>query len=1008
VRAGEPASRRTDVYGIGCVLYELVTGRAPSLDAGDGVVPSLAGRVASAAFAAVVDRCLHRDPEQRYASGDELREALEQVRPAAPRGQLPDGNPYRGLLPFEAEHRALFFGRGPDIRAVLERLRAEPFVLVTGDSGAGKSSLCRAGVLPELAETGLWRSVQLVPGRRPLEALARAIASELGGDEAALLAGMREQPAWLARELRRGSRQGVLVFVDQLEELCTIAERDEAGAFAAVLAELIATPGSRVLATVRSDFLARVAELPKLGTEIGRAMYLLRPLSRDGAREAVLGPARAKGAQFESGELVETLVTSGADVALELPLLAFTLAQLWDARDLQTQTISKASLDAIGGVRGALARHADGVLASMLPDQRRQARKLLLRFVTAERTRMRRTADELASFDPAVLDALVRGRLVVARGSEEQPMFELAHERLVDGWPALAGWLAESGEAIAAHTRLAAAVTDWERLGRAKDGLWGARQLADLDLVAGEDLAPAQLQFARASKRAVAKKRWLRRGVAIAIPVLVVGLYAGAKIVSSRDLDRRIAVKADQARQHSSSARAIAAEVSRLRADAFARFDAGDRAAGETAWGHARKRGAEAEAAYARAASDLEATFFLDIDRDDLRRELAELALERLELAEREHRSSEVAELERRLALYDTTGAVSARRRAPASLGIAIEPPTATISLVDAAGRATAHAAPLAPGVYTLSATAPGRAGVTMPIRLAPDERAEVAFALPRAEAVPAGFLYIPAGRFLSGSREDETVRGFFDNVPMHERRTDAFLIGRTEVTYAQWIEFLDALPEAERRRRTPRMANAGTVQEGNQVELRRVDGAWQLELNPAGTIFYKARAGEPIVYRDRPGRREQDWLQLPISGISAEDAEAYAAWLDRSGRLPRARLCNELEWERAARGIDGRTYPHGETLAADDANFDETYGRRDGGFGPDVVGTHPRSTSPYGLVDTSGNVWEIMQTATRDGYVMRGGGYYTGTITAHLANRQQIPIAFQHLHVGVRICADP
>ena len=176
-----------------------------------------------ARLAALVDRCLAHEPAARFASSDELLEGLLALSgdAAAPASLArPDGNPYRGLMPFEAEHRALFFGRGREIRAVVERLRAERLVVVTGDSGAGKSSLCRAGVLPLVADGTLregrrWSTATLVPGRHPVRALAAAVATSDGGDEDELEALAARAPDELARRLQKrlGRDTGLLLFV---------------------------------------------------------------------------------------------------------------------------------------------------------------------------------------------------------------------------------------------------------------------------------------------------------------------------------------------------------------------------------------------------------------------------------------------------------------------------------------------------------------------------------------------------------------------------------------------------------------------------------------------------------------------------------------------------------------------------------------------------------------------------------------------------------------------------
>src|SRR5206468_2770066 len=131
---------------------------------------------------------------------------------------------------FGPEHAALFFGREHEVRAVIERLRAASFVLVAGDSGVGKSSLCRAGVLPQIAAGALGRPFRVVEvslGAHPVEAFGAALASWLGVDERAAAAALRSDPEQLAVALRTPA-EGRALFIDALEELVTLAPPDDA------------------------------------------------------------------------------------------------------------------------------------------------------------------------------------------------------------------------------------------------------------------------------------------------------------------------------------------------------------------------------------------------------------------------------------------------------------------------------------------------------------------------------------------------------------------------------------------------------------------------------------------------------------------------------------------------------------------------------------------------------------------------------------------------------------
>lgn len=579
----QAATRATDVYSFGGLLFALLVGRPPYLadradlpaDSADlptdgstaTTIPSLTatpilralatavleGRLPDLAAAApdapaplvdLVLRCLSLDPNAR-PSAEAVCHALQAlVAPAEAPGadagdEDPTGNPYRGLLSFGAEHRRLFFGREAETAAVLTELAGAPFVLVVGPSGAGKSSLVLAGVVPRVLAGALgrgeWHVAMMVPGDRPVERLAQALAPLLDEAEDMVLGHLRSSPSWGAQRLEeRGGERRLLLFVDQFEEAWTLSSpRDRATFFEALAAFASVGPKVRLVATLRVDFLGQLEDLGELRALVLRAPVVLGPLSSEGLRRAITLPARLRGVEVEPA-LADALVERAQGAVGMLPLLEFALGVLWERRRDGAIRISLGDLDALGGLEGALATHADGALGRLGPRLRAEARRILLALVTVERTRARREEAFLVGTSAgarAALEALVDARLVVASAGDETTAYEIAHEVLVSGWPALRGWLDEESAVREVLERARRGVAEWERLGRAAEALWSARQLGELDVLGGRPLPPEAAGFVAESQAAVRRarvQRWALRASVPLVALLVLAILAGA------------------------------------------------------------------------------------------------------------------------------------------------------------------------------------------------------------------------------------------------------------------------------------------------------------------------------------------------------------------------------------------------------------------------------------------------------------------------------------------------
>jgi formylglycine-generating enzyme required for sulfatase activity len=748
---------------------------------------------------------------------------------------------------------------------------------------------------------------------------------------------------------------------------------------------------------------------------MARGLYFLRPLAGEHMRDVIVRPAAAKGVVYESDALIDTLIAQTEHAPGGLPLLQFTLAELWDARDVEARTIRPAALAALGGVGGALTRHADRLLAGLRDHERAAARRILLRLVTSEGTRTRRSEAELLGHgnrrdaELAALEVLVRGRVIVASNAQDGG-YEIAHEALLASWPTLQGWLRRDAADHAMRERVEQAAAAWQRMDRAPELLWGRRQLAEARTLDRASLAPREAAFLDAGAVAIRARRVLAIGVAA---FLVFGAVAVGLVVRARTrlaLDVMITDQARAANIAHGTARQVALQRDISRSRALALFDAHRWPEGEDGWTQVEAMTQREEREYRTAAGHLESILLIDPTREGVRNWMADLTFERLGRAERDRRRELADELASRLSTYND-GRYHAQLGAEARVELTVEPDGAQVWVERAGatpqllGSAPLAALTLPVGSAVLAFEAPGRVAARLPILLARGESQRIRVALPAAATAPSGMLYVPPGRFLFGSADSsEARRQLFSTVPLHEVATPGYFIARHEVTFGEWIAYLDELGPDERRSRSPRSNNAVSSVTLTEIAPRR----WRLRLTPT-THAYTAETGQRVHYEGRAHRADQDWTKLPVSAVSFEDAVAYAKWLDRTHRVPGARLCDEYEWERAARGADGRPLPGGATLAPDDADIDVTYGRQPLAFGPDEVGSHPGGRSPVGADDMAGNVWEWTRSVEiPDAPIARGGCWYQGELAARSMNRDYGEPTERTPVIGLRLCATP
>jgi eukaryotic-like serine/threonine-protein kinase len=552
VGAREPATPASDLYALGAMLFECLAGKVPAAAAArpgrgldedvlDGFaeapllatiapeVPSLLGQV--------IDTLLASERSKRPPSAEWVAARLTQIRgeltarsPALP---PEDVGPFRGLGRFEESDRDVYFGRESEIARALKQLRAHGLVTISGASGSGKSSLARAGVLSAVAERGLgawpehWDTAVAEPGRDPRAAIALALDPFVIG-----AAAMTPEALVLALAARaKKEDRGLILLVDQLEELATLASGESQSWTADLLVAVQQRPteGVRALAAARRDLLDPLLAMGALGDSMGPGLVLIKSITDQVWGDVLDQALAAYGYTFEDDALRSDLLAQLEGTEGAMPLVQFALTELWRKRDPGAKKVTRRGLQAIGGIAGALERHADATLESIArthADAEATARTVLVALTTPQGTRStRKLADLERDAGPAaegIIATFERARLIVRSAQG----VTLAHEALLTQWGKLQTWVAE-----ARQDRLLAEEIerDAERWCRDPETfpLWPRRRLALGESLKKRDpqrLSESAARFLRASRWA-SLRMWLLVGgsaAVVAISLLVV------------------------------------------------------------------------------------------------------------------------------------------------------------------------------------------------------------------------------------------------------------------------------------------------------------------------------------------------------------------------------------------------------------------------------------------------------------------------------------------------------
>jgi energy-coupling factor transporter ATP-binding protein EcfA2 len=425
-------------------------------------------------------------------------------------------SPYRWLEHFSDRDVAYFFGRKDLTAELWDDLKKQRFVLLAGPVGSGKSSLVGAGLVASARREEV-DAVVMRPLAHARAELARALGlpADPPADDDAILDKIRSRPA----------SKGLLLAVDQAEELTHGKNREQAGQFLQLLADLLGECSElRIVLAARSDELPALLAAQPRTRLLEKNLRYIDELGREELRWAIARPAERLRVNFAPG-LVTLIVNDAVKSRVPLPILQLCLSRLWENRETKTipETIPEHVYRELGGLTGALASHAKSVMeqihaeAEKLPflarsilkshlglgmiglgilgrlflgnsnDDPEQSlsegidrvyRAVILQFVEVgdkgEDARRRVRTSDLNPLEKWLAQQLRKGRLLVVSSdaASGEDMMELAHDSLLTKWTPLSNLIEARRDHLRLRSQLQREAAYWNMRGRPARYRW--------------------------------------------------------------------------------------------------------------------------------------------------------------------------------------------------------------------------------------------------------------------------------------------------------------------------------------------------------------------------------------------------------------------------------------------------------------------------------------------------------------------------------------------------------